>query len=262
MALSGQQIEAAATTLIGARRAVTALDALASAQRPATLAEGYAIQDAVRRAWGERVVGWKVGATAKPVQEKFGVPEPFAGPFFAPDTHASPGRVEARRFVHRAIESEFAFRFGVALPARATKYARNDILAAVDAIVPAIELVGPRFKDLLFGRAPTAVADCAVNAGFVLGTPETDWRGLDLVRHAVRLTVDGKLTAKGTGALVLGDPLNVLDWAVEHLRTRGIAIEAGQLVSTGTTTGVVFLEPGERAIADFGSLGTVEVMYV
>jgi 2-keto-4-pentenoate hydratase len=261
MALSRTALVSAADILMDARRNVTTLEALPEDCRPANLAEGYAIQDDIRARWGDRIAGWKVGATAKAVQEKFGTNEPFAGPFFVRDTVATPGRVSAKRFTHRAIESEFAFRFGKSLPARDSVWTRSSILDAIDAVVPAIELVGPRFKDLLFGRAPTAVADCAVNAGFVLGKPETNWRPLDLVAHIVRLSVDGVVKAEGTGANVLGNPLVVLDWAVEHLRVRGIGIETGQIISTGTTTGIVFLETGQHAVADFGPLGTVAITY-
>ncbi len=90
-------------------------------------------------------------------------------------------------------------------------------------------------------------------------SPSPTGARLDLVTHRVRLDVDGKTVAEGTGAAVLGDPLVVLDWAVEHLRNRGIAIEAGQIISTGTTTGIVHLEPGQTAIADFGSFGKVSL---
>lgn len=259
MPLTDTAIAEAVRTLAEARRATRMLTELPAACRPTTNAEGYRIQDAFRAAWSDRVAGWKIGATAKPVQEKFGTDEPFAGPFFAGTTFASPARTPWSAYVHRAIESEFAFRFGTALPARATPYSRAEILAAIDALVPAMEIVGPRFNDLLFGRCPTAIADCAVNAGFVLGTPIPDWRDADLVSHRVRLDVDGKTVAEGTGAAVLGDPLVVLDWAVEHLRNRGIAIEAGQIISTGTTTGIVHLEPGQTAIADFGSFGKVSL---
>lgn len=259
MPLTDAAINEGARILGDARRATRALTELPETCRPSTNAEGYRMQDALRAAWGDRVAGWKIGATAKPVQEKFGTDEPFAGPFFTATTFSSPTRTPWSAYVHRAIESEFAFRFGTALPARATPYSRDEILAAIDALVPAMEIVGPRFNDLLFGRCPTAIADCAVNAGFVLGAPVPEWRDADLVSHRVRLDVDGKTVAEGTGAAVLGDPLIVLDWAVNHLRNRGIGIEAGQIISTGTTTGIVHLERGQTAIADFGRFGTVSL---
>ena len=66
---------------------------------------------------------------------------------------------------------------------------------------------------------------------------------------------------EGTGALVLGDPVNVLEWFVNALGAHGRTILPGQFVMTGTMTGLHAPKPGETAVADFGDLGRVEVMF-
>jgi 2-keto-4-pentenoate hydratase len=259
--MSPERMDEAARRLADLRRRGEVARRLPPELVPASLAEAYAIQDRFRALWGAPVAAWKIGATAKPVQARFGVDEPFAGPVFAPDVLESPAAPAAAAFPHHCIECEFAFRLGRALPARAKDYTRAEVIEAVDAAIPAFELIGPRFEDLLFDQAATAVADCALNAGLVLGLPQADWRGLDLPGHAVRLTVAGELRAAGTGASVLGDPLNVLEWAVNHLSGRGIGLAVGQIVSTGTATGIQYLAPGETAVADFGPLGRIEVCF-
>ena len=255
----------AADILLAARRDGRALTGLDEDVRPTTMADGYRIQNRLRAAWcaatGDRVSGWKVGATAAAVQEKFGVTAPFGGPFFSSTVFASPARLTASDFQHRAIESEFAFRFDKPLLPRAAAYARAEVVAAVDAVVPAIEIVSPRFNDLLFGRAPIAVADCALNGGFVFGAPVTNWRAFALPEHPVTLRVNGAVAAEGNGSAVLGDPVTALVWAVNHLSSQNIAVEAGQIISTGTTTGIVHLVAGDTGVADFGPLGTVEVRF-
>ncbi len=65
--------------------------------------------------------------------------------------------------------------------------------------------------------------------------------------------------AEGVGANALGDPLNVLEWTANHLSALGDGIKAGEVVSTGTCTGVTPIAAGETLIADFGTLGRVEV---
>lgn len=259
--MSPAAVEAAARVLVETRRANGLLAALPDELTPGNVADAYAIQDRVRALWGERLVGWKAGATALAVQQKFALADPFAGPVFAPDHAAGPARLPAARFAHLALESEFAFRLGRTVAPRATPYTRAEVLAAVDALVPAIEIVNPRFETLPFGRGTSAIADCAVNGGLVTGEPITDFRDLDLAAHAVRLAVNGKTRAEGTGALVLGDPVASLVWTLNHLSARGIALEAGHLVSTGTTTGIVYVAPGDTAVADFGTLGTVELTF-
>jgi 2-keto-4-pentenoate hydratase len=228
---------------------------------PQTLADAYRIQDRFREVWGQPVAGWKVGATTAPVQARFGVTEPFTGPFFADDTYRSPAELAARSFAHLCIETEFAFRFTRPLAPRPSGYTRTEILAAIDAVIPAFELVSPRFDRILFEEPFSAIADCALNGGFVLGRPVAEWSGIDFVAHAVTLMVNGNQIADGTGANVLGHPFAVLDWTVDHLGRRGIGLEAGVIVSTGTVTGLTFLEPGQTAVADFGSLGQVEVTF-
>lgn len=254
--------DAAAAEIVRLRRTGERPDGLTAGLTPPDLSEAYATQDRVRALLGEPLAGWKIGATATVVQEKFAIREPFAGPFLAIDSAPSPARLPASRFTQRAIESEFAFRFARRLEPRAARYERTEIIEAIDALVPAIEIVSTRFSSLLFDRVTTAVADCALNAGFVLGAPVAEWRHLELATHPVRLVVDGHEVAAGTGANVLGHPFNVLDWAVNHLSARGIAVAPGELISTGTTTGIVVLEPGQTAQADFGALGAVELTLV
>ena len=228
---------------------------------PGTVADGYRIQEAFLAGWPHPQTGWKIGATAAAVQERFGLSEPFCGPFFGPNVYASPARPVAGDFPHLCLESEFAFRFARALPAREATYARAEIAEAIDAVIPAIELVGPRFDSLLFGHAAMAIADCGMNAGFVLGEPVLDWQTYDLPNHPVVLRLDGEVVAEGCGANVLGDPMAVLEWTVNHLSERGIGVGEGMVVSTGTMTGLVHVLPDQDAVADFGSLGQVAVTF-
>ena len=254
-------VEGGARRIVEARASGAALGDLPGAHRPRTLAEGYRTQRAATRLWGDRVAGWKVGATSPEVQRLFGVAEPVFGPVFARTVFASPARLRAADFRHRLLEAEFAFRFGRDLPGRAEPYAREEVLAAVDALVPAVEVVEPRTGRLAADDIPLLVADFCANGGAVLGAPAEDWRGLDLRSRAVRLSVAGAPRQEGTGALVLGDPVNVLVWLANALGGHGLGIEAGQFVLTGTMTGIHAPAPGEAAVADFGGLGAVEVVF-
>lgn len=250
-----------ASLLADARRALTLIEDLPADIEPRSIMDGYRAQDAFRAIWPQRVAGWKVGATALPVQQKFGIGEPFCGPFFAPDVSASPAILPAARFPHRLLECEIAIRFGKAIEPRKEPIDRRALLAAIDAVIPAFEIVSPRFPTLLFGRAPLAVADCGLNAAIVLGNPFTSWRDLDLASLKVILYVEGVAKGEGSGAHVLGSPLNVLDWLVAHLASRDIVLEAGSIVLTGTTTGVVPVPLDQVAVADFGPLGTIELKF-
>jgi 2-keto-4-pentenoate hydratase len=250
-----------ASQILEARRAVAKMAGLPEAHRPRSLADGYRMQQVAAERWGDDVVGWKVGATSQEVQKLFDMGEPVYGPVFKRSVFRSPARLQASAFQHLMLESEFAFTFRESLPARARPYAREEARAAVDAVSPAIEIISPRFKRLTVDHVPQLVADFCGNGGAVFGSPCRDWHALDLRSHAVGLSIDGVKRQEGTGALVLGDPVTVLEWLVNALRVRGLAVKAGQFVMTGTMTGIHTPKPGETAVADFGDLGTVEVMF-
>ena len=253
--------ERAAKAIQEARSSGRAIKGLADDCRPATVDDGYQIQAAFRKLWPDKIAGWKIGATAPPVMAKFGVKEPFCGPIYAADVYASPARLETKKFNHYVIETEFAYRLGSDLPARAAPYSRGEIVEAVDAIIPAFEMINCRYEALPLDNAPAAVADCGLNGALVLGTPVTDWRNIDVPKHAVRLLVDGDVKGEGTGASALGDPRNVLDWVINKLSRDGVGFTTGQVFSTGTCTGVVKLEPGQVAVGEFGALGKIEMRF-
>jgi len=255
------RIEAAAEIITTARREGRLLEPLPEASRPRSLAEGYAVQNAFRQAWPDAVAGWKIGATSPVTMDRFSVSEPVYGPFFARDVYTSPAAPDGSNLRHIAIECEFAYRLGTDLPARATPYTREEIVAAIDALIPAFEIVSPRFAAIPFDHVASAAADCMLNWAMILGQPITDWRGIDVPRHPVTLRIDGLVTGEGTGAECLGDPRNVLDWVIEKLRASGIDLKKGQILSTGTCTGIVPLKRGQTAVADFGRLGKVEVRF-
>ncbi len=251
----------AAAAIRDARGAGRPIKGLADDCRPATVEDGYQIQAAFRGMWTDRLAGWKIGATAAPVQAKFGIKEPFCGPIYAADVYASPARLETKKFNHYVIETEFAYRLGHDLPARSQPYSRGEIVEAVDAVIPAFEMINCRYEALPLDNAPAAIADCGLNGALVLGTPITGWRNIDVPGHAVRLLVDGEVKGEGTGALALGDPRNVLDWVINKLSRGGVGFTKGQVFSTGTCTGVVKLEPGQVAVGDFGALGKIEMRF-
>ena len=121
-------------------------------------------------------------------------------------------------------------------------------------------MVGTRLAGGLAGKGRTLVtADCGVNIDLVVGDWMPDWHALDLKAQRVEMTINGQKRGAGTGARALGDPLNVMVWLANHLSRRGRALTRGLCVSTGTCTGLDPVRPGDRVVADFGSLGTVAI---
>ena len=63
-------------------------------------------------------------------------------------------------------------------------------------------------------------------------------------------------------AAAIDDPMVPLTWLANELSRTGIGLEAGQMISTGTLTGMLAPKPGENYLADFGPLGSVTVRFM
>jgi 2-keto-4-pentenoate hydratase len=89
----------------------------------------------------------------------------------------------------------------------------------------------------------------------------TDWRRFDLPNHRLKLFCNGEEVADGLGSRALGDPLNVMVWIANRLRG-GEGLKAGEIVSTGTCTGLIRVAPGDFLMADFGAIGLIKARLV
>lgn len=241
----------------------TYLDALPAKSRPATRAQGYAIQAQWPRVLGHAVAGWKIAATSAAGQQHIAVSGPIAGPVFAHRVRMDGAqiRLEANRM--RVAECEIVFRFGRALTPRPHGYARDEVLAAVASLHPGIEAPDSRF--LQFERAGEAqlIADCACTNDMLLGAPVSlDPRVQQLPALEVRAAVSDGRRPDGRGGNVLGDPVDALVWLVNELGGAGQTIEPGHLATTGACVAPIPVLPGQQVEADFGWIGRVRARFV
>lgn len=247
--------QAAAAALLAARRAAARLPGALGARNPA---DAYATHAALARLLGGAVPGWKAGNLTSAQRAASGIPTAICAPLLGPWFAASPARFVRAAFVDPpALECEFAFELGADIPPRAAPYTRADIEARVAALRPAIEIVDKRVA----GATPLdAFADCMASGGFVYGAPIADWRRLDLATASVALALDGRASAQGTGAAIVGDPLLALV-ELANAPPPWTGLRAGQIVTTGSCTGMTPVVDPALAVADFGPLGKVEIRF-
>jgi 2-keto-4-pentenoate hydratase len=265
--MTPQTAEMAAKELASARRSGTPIKGITESHRPATAEDGYAVQKAFIAAWEDPVAGWKSGATLKAVQDRFGLTEPFLGPIFRSTVTNSPAALEAADYNLGAagpdgkrpvsVEVEFAFRLGREIAPRAGGYSESEVLDAVESLIPAMEIITPRFEAVPGGTPGQALADCGLNGGIVLGNPVRDWRGIDYPAFATKLVVGGETVVEGTGSLVMGHPFKSLVWLVNRLGDLGHTLAKGDVLTTGSMTGIYQVPQGAEAAGDFGPLGKV-----
>lgn len=237
----------------------TRLDALPEAIRPATRADGYAIQALLEARSPSPLFGWKIAATSAAGQAHIAVDGPLAGRILAERLVPIGGSCRFGANHMKVAELEFAFRMARTLEPGPV-YALDEVLEAVASLHLAIELPDSRYDVFERAGAPQLIADNACANYFVVGEPAPDiWRGLDLAAHAVTGVISDGPPRRGVGSNVLGDPRIALQWLANELSQHGIALLAGQTVSTGTCVAPMAIAPGDRVHGDFGVLGTIAV---
>lgn len=241
-------------------QAGTAMAALPDGLRPESRAEGYAVQAGLERHSARPPFGWKIAATSTAGQRHIGVDGPLAGRILAERVYAPGAAIALAGNRMLVAELEFAFRIGRDLPPRTAPYGQDEVLDAVAALHPAIEVPDSRFERFETAGAAQLIAEAACARDFVLGAATTaNWRALDLAAHRVLGTMPRSGEHHGVGANVLGDPRAALTWLVNELSAHGIGLAAGQVATTGTCVVPIPIQPGDRLRGDFGVLGTVEV---
>ena len=215
-------------------------------------AVGYATQELV--VGDRRVVGIKLGMTSKVKRDALGIREPVYGRI-TEDMLVPPGQpITAAELIHPRAEPELALLVGRPIAPGASVAA---VLAAIDAVYPAIEVADSRYAEPF--RLVDSVADNAGAARVVLGDqPRKPGDLVDLhVLGCVFSHPDGFETAAGGAAM--GHPAAALAWLAGALAARGDRIEPGTVVLTGGEPAAVPLRVGERLTAEFDGLGPVEV---
>jgi 2-keto-4-pentenoate hydratase len=254
--LSTDDAKAASDILFGHWRDRTVLSALPEGLRPQTRQEGYAIQAGLEAKSARPIAGWKIAATSKAGQAHIGVSGPMAGRILAERVVEAGGTASLGGNRMRVAEVEFAFRMARDLAPRAEPYAMEEVLDAVGGLLPAIELPDSRFEDFITAGEAQLIADDACAHQFAFGAETgADWRALDLAAHAAVGRVAGRYEREGSGASVLDDPRIALTWLANELSGLGITLRVGQIVSTGTCTKPLEVEPGDAVTADLGPLG-------
>lgn len=228
---------------------------------PTDGAGAYTVQALNTEYWlsqGRRITGRKVGLTAKAVQVQLGVAQPDFGVLFEDMAIATGGILRRAQVLQPKAEAEIAFVMGAdVLDPHLTPEA---LAAAVDYVVPAIEIVDSRIADWKITFADT-VADNGSSGFYVLGEARGKLDGLDLFTCGMVLQINGDIASLGAGAACLGHPLNAATWLARTLAERGEALRAGDIVLTGALGPMAAFSPGDHVKASIGGLGDVSFTF-
>lgn len=243
-----------ADRFLSARRAAKGL-AEYPGPLPATLADAYAIQDAAMAAWGKRVIGWKVGRVVPPLSERFAT-DRLAGPIFA-DQVALADRGEPAMPVFGegfvAGEAEFLLRIAASPPAGQTEFTLFEAARLIDRVHVGIEVASSPLGPINAIGPLAVVSDFGNNNGLVVGPEVPDWVTSGFEDWEVETVIEGRTAGTGRARGFPDGAIGAARFLFELLARRGIAVEAGQWISSGAVTGVHQAAPGERIEARFGS---------
>jgi 2-oxo-3-hexenedioate decarboxylase/2-keto-4-pentenoate hydratase len=262
-ALSASRTKAA-TRLLQQRLALQAITDLPAPIRPQTETEGYALQHELNRLLSEagmgRQIGHKIGCTTSVMQKFLGIPNPCAGAVFEKAVRRRATSVPASGFVRLGIECEIAVELARDLAPAGAPVDRNAAAEAVGAVMASIELVDERYANFRTLGVPTLVADDFFNAGCLLGDPVHDWRGLELDKLSGVTYVNGVEAGRGTGALVMGHPLEALAWLANVRAKNGFGpLKAGEFVTLGSVVETKWLNAGDKVRIEIDSIGELEL---
>lgn len=224
---------------------------------PPDKATAYRVAQMVAEELGWKIAGWKIAAMKEEMQQALRTDSPIYGRVFAPMVKASPVSVAHATLCSPIPEVEYQARLGVDLPPRAKPYTQEEVTDAVASLHPGLELAECRFiHDAAFPPLPAILADGAGASTLIYGPPIEDWKRRDIAGQEVVLHCNDKPRRKGTAAAALDHPMVPLAWLANELSRTGIGLQAGQMISTGTLTGMLAPKPGEIYVADFGPFGT------
>ncbi|MCB9946202.1 MAG: fumarylacetoacetate hydrolase family protein [Rhodospirillaceae bacterium] len=241
-------------------RQQSGLDPALTPPDPAT---AYRIAGMVERELGWEVVGWKIAAAKPEMQRQLRTDAPIYGRVYAPGLWPSPAEFVHARQCSPIPEVEYEARLGADLPPRDAPYTIEEVTDAVASLHPGIEFAECRFiHDDRFPPLPAILADGAGGGSIVYGPAIDDWRNRDIAGQEVVLYRNGEPVRKGSAAEALDHPMVPLTWLANELSRTGVGMKAGQMVSTGTLTGMLRPKAGDVFVADFGPFGTVTGAYV
>ena len=227
---------------------------------PQPLENAYAIAGRVRERQGGRRVGLKVGFTNRAIWPVYNVDRPIWGAVYAETLIEQGQSVEAARLSLPRIEPEIVLELSRAPEPHMSLAECAD---CVDWIAPGFEVVQSIYPDWKFGVAD-AIAAQGMHGCLVLGekvsASQEVLEGLNAI--PVNLMKNGQSVETGVGANALDGPLHVLHHLVSLLPDSD-ALQAGELVTTGTLTDAWAIAAGESWSAQYGGVigGEVSVQF-
>lgn len=261
MGLDKKKIAAFGDELLDAWRSARQIAPLTDREPGITIEEAYQVQlHTIERriGEGERVVGKKIGITARAVMQMLKVDQPDFGHLLSGMTYNEGESVEAKRFCQPRGEGEIAFILNKDLAGPGIS--GPQVLAATECVMPAFEIVDSRVTDWKI-KIQDTVADNGSAAAFVLGDNAVSARRIDLATCGMVLEKNGEIIGTGAGAASLGNPVNAVAWLANKLGELGIVLKAGEVILSGSLSIMFPVKAGDVLRMSLSGVGNVSCRF-
>ena len=259
--LSDETRQRLGDVLYDALRAQQAIDPLILTHPDLDIDAAYAIQQRLmqrRLESGERVVGKKIGVTSRAVMDLLSVFQPDFGWLTDRMVYNDGESIPASALIQPKAEGEVAFLLKHTL--KGPGVTREDVLDATEGVMACFEIVDSRIRDWKISIVDT-IADNASCGAFVLGNRLVDPRDVDLYTCGMVLEKNGEIVATGAGAAAMGHPADAVAWLANTLGERGIALEAGEVILSGSLGTMVPVASGDALRVSIGGMGGCSVRF-
>lgn len=225
---------------------------------PESVEEAIRLQDSIVELLDDEVIGWKIGCTSETARKALGADGPFFGPLLASRRYENGASVDTGAQALRIVESEVAVTVSRDFSPRDKEYSAGDVLEGIGTVHPSLEIIDRRLPGGLDQGLFWNIADGGVNDAVVLGHGMGQMKADDFARIEVSIAVNGVTRSTGAGSDALGGAHLALHWLVNEFRKRKRTLRAGETVTTGLTTGIFSVNPGDHVRAEFTPLGFLE----
>ena len=208
---------------------------------------------------GHKIVGMKMGLTSWAKMKQMGVEMPCYG--FLADYFSLPdgAQVPFDELIHPKVEAEIAFVTNKELSGK--NLTVEEVLAATELVVPAVEIIDSRYKDFKFDLT-SVQADNSSSTRFVVGSHAAKPEDFDWSTLGVVMQKNGEIIELGAGAAVLDHPAASVAMLASMLAERNEVIPAGTFIMTGGITAAVLVQRGDSIVVRYQGLGTVTMKFV
>lgn len=254
-------IQKAASRLAQAEQEKTPIPPLTSGAEAISVEDAYGIQllqIQKKLQQGAQVKGLKIGLTSKVMQDMFNVRTPDYGHVLDSMVYTEDKAVNMDAFIQPKVEFEIAFILKEDL--QGPGVTMEDVLAATDYVVPAIEIIDSRIENWQFKFEDT-VADNGSSAGAIFGTKRTSPDAVDLAEVEMTVYKNGEMFDSAKGEAVMGHPAKAVAWLANAVAEYGITLKAGYFVLAGALSKAVPFETDDVFTADFSELGEVAISF-